>query len=323
VTLQIGILGAAGIAPRAIIQPAARRDDARIAAVAARSAERADSYAREHGIPRAFGSYEDLLADPDVDLVYVALPPSDHARWTIAALRAGKDVLCEKPFTMDAAEAREVVAVAEQTGRRAIEAFHDRYHPLWSRIAELAAAIGPVRRVEGDFLVTNPYAPDTIRHEPRLGGGALMDLGCYPVHWVRALVGEEPEVRSATWTSNPSGADMSVDAELAFPSGVTGRVRADMDHSFVDEFRVTGERGELVVKGVVFPSRGHSIVWTLDGLQRVETVAGRETYDHQLEAVVHALADGTPLPTEGADPIRNMALIDAIYAAAAVARPTR
>jgi predicted dehydrogenase len=322
-SLRIGILGAAGIAPTAIIDPARRRDDVTIAAVAARTSGRAAPYAERHGIPRSYDGYEALLEDPEIDLVYVALAPSDHARWTIAALRAGKDVLCEKPFTMDAAEAREVNAVAAETGRRAIEAFHDHYHPLRARTQELAAAVGPIVRVESDFLVTNSYAADTIRHEPRLGGGALMDLGCYAVHHVRELVGEEPEVRSATWTANPSGADMSIDAELLFPSGVTGRVRADMDHEFVDETRITGKRGEVLVVGPVFPSHGHRIRWTRDGITRNETVAGAETYDHQLAAVVAALAAGTPLPTEGEDPVANMAVIDAIYAAAGVARPPR
>src|SRR5438552_11558978 len=118
----IGVLGAAGIAVNAMILPVRRRDDVRIGAVASRSAAKA--YAERHGIERAYDTYEELLADPGVDLVYNALPPSMHAAWTIAALRAGKDVLCEKPFTMTAAEATRVVDAAEETGRRVVEAFH-------------------------------------------------------------------------------------------------------------------------------------------------------------------------------------------------------
>ncbi|WBM79998.1 Gfo/Idh/MocA family oxidoreductase [Cryobacterium breve] len=128
--LRIGILGAAGIAPAAIIRPARRRTDVVIAAVASRRASAAAAYALEHGIERSYGDYRALLADPDIDLVYVALPPSEHAEWSIAALEAGKDVLCEKPFAMNATEAGRMRRVAAETGQRLIEAFHDRYHPL-------------------------------------------------------------------------------------------------------------------------------------------------------------------------------------------------
>ncbi len=314
-TLQIGIIGAAGIAPAAIIRPASRTDRATIAAVGARSAERAAAYAAEHGIPRSYGSYEELLADPELELIYIALPPSQHAEWSIKALRAGKDVLCEKPFALDADEARAMNAVAAETGKRLIEAFHDRYHPLWDATVAIAARLGTLRSVEGVFLVTNPYEPGTLRHEPALGGGALMDLGCYPLHWLRNLTGEEPAVESVEWRPNPSGADMGLDVRLAFPSGIRGHLVADMDAEFSDLLRIEGERGVVEIDNPVFAARGHSIRSTIDGIVRVETVAGRETYDHQLEAVIDALHSGAQLPTEGDDPVGNMAAIDAIHAA--------
>jgi predicted dehydrogenase len=322
VTLRIGILGAAGIAPAAVIRPALRRDDVEVAAVAARSAERAEAFAAAHGIPLAYGSYGELLADPSIDLVYVALPPSEHAEWSIAALRAGKHVLCEKPFALNSAQARRMTEVAAQTGKHLIEAFHDDYHPLAARTAELAAGLGPIRRVEAVFLATNVFQPGALRHEPALGGGSLMDLGCYAVHGVRRLLGEEPTVLSATATLNPAGADESVEAELGFPSGARAVLRASMNAGFENWIRFESDAGRVEVDGVVFPSRGHSIRSWIGGVERVETVAGNETYDHQLAAVVGALADGTPLATEGSDPVANMAVIDAIYAAAGVERPT-
>jgi predicted dehydrogenase len=321
--LKIGLLGAAGIATNAVILPVRRRDDVHIGAVASRSA--AKEFAARHGIERAYDTYEALLADPGVDLVYNALPPSMHAEWTIAALRAGKHVLCEKPFTMTAAEASRVVATAAETGRRVIEAFHDHYHPLsaWVRSTVDAGTLGRIHRAEAVFTGANRFVPGALRHEPALGGGALMDLGCYPVRWLRSLFPGTPAVVSAEATAlNPAGADLRMEAELAFDGGVSAVVHADMVEGVPVRSALTleAERGRLVVENMVFPSSGHSIRLELDGLPRVSTVAGRTTYDHQLEAVLDGLRTGEPLPTEGDDPIANMAAIDAIYAAAGFAR---
>ena len=317
-TTTIGLLGAARIAGAAVLLPVRRRDDVVVAAVASRSA--AMPYAEEHGIDRAYESYEELLADPGIDLVYNALPPSMHADWTIAALRAGKDVLCEKPFTMNAAQARRVVAAAAETGRRVIEAFHDHYHPLsvWIRRTVAEGVLGPIHLAEAVFTGSNPYVPGTLRHEPRLGGGALMDLGCYPVHWLRSLFPGTPTVSAAEARRNPSRADLAMRAELTFPGGVTAAVEASMVEGVPvrSALTLTGARGTLLVDNIVFPSSGHSIRLEIDGLPRISTVAGRTTYDHQLEAVLDALRTGAPLPTEGEDSIANMTVIDAIYEAA-------
>jgi predicted dehydrogenase len=319
----IGILGAAGIAPAAVLRPALRRDDVVVVAVASRRDAR--GYADRFGIERAYDSYEKLLADPDVDLVYNALPPSLHAHWSIAALAAAKHVLCEKPFTRNAAEAERVVEAAERSGRRAIEAFHDHYHPLsgWVRRFLAEDGLGTVRRVEAVFTGATPFDPASIRHDPALGGGALMDLGCYPIHWLRAALGTEPEVRRANARLNQIGADLEIEADLEFSGGVTARVFASMAEgvALASTLHVEGERGMLHVDNLVFPAHGPSIATDIDGVPRVRTVAGEETYDHQLAAVVDALVGGDPLPTEGPDPVGNMRVIDAVYAAAGVPRP--
>ncbi|MCU1480261.1 MAG: putative dehydrogenase [Subtercola sp.] len=318
--LRIGILGAAGIAPAAIIRPARRRPDTVILAVASRRASAAAEYAETHGIARSYGGYAELLADPDIDLVYNALPPSEHMPWSIAALEAGKHVLCEKPFAMNQQQAERMTGVAAATGLRLIEAFHDRYHPLSAEIGRIRAsgALGDLVSVRADFSGSNPYDPRSIRHDPAVGGGSLMDLGCYPVHWVRTLLGEEPAVTSAEATLNPLGADLTMDARLLFPSGVVAQVTSSMAEGvgLNSSLDVEGSLGRLHVDNLVFPSAGHSITLTLDGLDYVSTVAGLTTYDHQLAAVVDALASGDSLPTEGADPVANMHLIDSIYAAA-------
>ncbi len=325
-TLRIGILGAAGIAPAAVIRPALRRTDVEVRAVASRRAGAAREYADRYGIPVAHDSYESLLADPQVDLVYNALPPSEHADWSIAALRAGKHVLCEKPFAMNAREAQAMVAVARETGLRLIEAFHDRYHPLSARVAEIVGSgrLGTLRTLRAVFAASIPFSDSSIRHVPELGGGALMDLGCYPVHWLRALLGEEPEVTGATATTNPLGADQSIEATLAFPSGAVATVAASMDDGpLVQTLDVEGDDGRLHVEGLVFPWRGHTIREETGRVDRSETVAGGETYDHQLAGVVNAITTDAPALTEGEDPIANMRVIDAIYAAAGISRDLR
>ena len=318
--LRIGILGAAGIAPNAIITPARRRDDVEIVAVASRSESSASAYASAHEIPRSYGGYEHLLADPEIDLIYNALPPSEHSRWSIAALESGKNVLCEKPFAMSAAEAVLMTTAATDTGLRLIEAFHDRYHPLSAEIDRIIASgrLGEIVSAHADFTASIPFDPASIRHDPAVGGGSLMDLGCYPLHQLRALMASEPEVLDATATVNSMGADLSMDASLRFASGVTARMTCSMveGSELNSSLDVVGTLGSLHVDNLVFPSKGHTISETRDGITRNSTVAGLETYDHQLAAVVEGLASGERLLTEGADSVAQMQAIDAIYAAA-------
>lgn len=318
-TLKIGILGAAGIAASSMIAPVRRRDDVEIVAVASR--HEATAFAARHGIAVAYSRYDDLIADPSIDLVYIALPPSEHARWSIAALEAGRHVLCEKPMTMNAAEARAVFAAAERTGRRAFEAFHDYHHPLQARMRDLIAAgtLGSPVTFTATFTGPNPYDPHSLRHDPELGGGALRDLGCYPVHWVRSLFGE-PRVLAAAAEQNPLGADVSIAAELGYEGGLRGQVIASMqpDVPLSSTITVVGEAGTLQVDNLVFPSRGHSIRLEQGGVTRVSTVAGLETYDHQLAAVLDGLHLQRPLATEGLDYVGNMTAIDAIYGAAGI-----
>ena len=322
--LNVGILGAAGIAPASIIRPASRRDDVTIAAVASRSAGSAERYAREHLIERAYRDYMALLHDPDIDLVYVALPPSEHAAWSIAALEAGKDVLCEKPFAMKAVQAKRMRAAAESTGGRLIEAFHDRYHPLSLELDALKASgrLGDIVSLDAVFWGPNAFDPQALRHKPELGGGSLMDLGCYPVHWVRAFMDEEPTVVSARAVFNPIGADQSMEASVRFPSGAIARISSNMseDIQMTNSLDIVGTLGTAHVHNPVFPSRGHFIREEVAGIVRESTVRGETTYDHQLDAIVRGLTSGGTLATEGQDSVANMALIDAIYVAAGISR---
>ena len=183
-SLRIGILGAARIAPAALVKPASASSEVDVVAVAARSLERAQAFAAKHDIPRAHSSYEALLADPDVDAVYNPLPNGLHGRWTRAALEAGKHVLCEKPFTANAAEAREIALLAADSDRVVMEAFHYRYHPLALRAEEIIASgeLGALQRVETALSFPLPKFSD-IRYDYDLAGGATMDAAATRSTW--------------------------------------------------------------------------------------------------------------------------------------------
>jgi predicted dehydrogenase len=314
---RIGILGAAGIAPQAIIEPARRRDDTEIYAVSSKRPGAAQAYAEKHLIPNAFDSYDSMLADPEIDIVYNALPPSDHAEWSIKALEAGKHVLCEKPFALNVTQAKAMVEASQRTGLRLVEAFHDRYHPVFIHLLErvLSGQLGTIKRITAEFSVEIPFGPDSLRHSPALGGGALMDLGCYPVHWVRSLTGEEFEVVAASGTSNPLGVDERITATLRFPSGIFVDFSTAMSKGlpFKALLAIDAQNGTIEVENPVLAHKGHSIRERINGGFDVFTLAGGSTYDYQLEAMIKAVETGQPALTEGHDPIGNMAAIGAIY----------
>ncbi len=317
--VRVGLLGASQIAPLAIIVPAARRDDVEVASVAARDPERAATFAAEHGISRVAATYDELISDPEIDLIYNGLPPVSHAPLGVSAMKAGRHVLCEKPFAMNAGEARRMVEVALQTHRLCVEGFHYFYHPLFSRVLEIVRSgrLGPLIAMSGAFDVEIPDVAGNIRHDLTLGGGALMDLGCYPLHMLRHIAGSEPQVVSANANVGRPGIDISMDAELQF-SGIPARISCDMSAGVAirAEFEVIGEKGRLHVNNPIHPYLGHQLTLVANGEERVEQVEGQSTFDHQLDAVVEAIRGGTTVPTGGADAVANMEAIDAIYTAA-------
>jgi predicted dehydrogenase len=316
----IGILGAAGIAPRSIIQPARRRDDVAVGAVASRRPGAAADYAERHGIPCAHTSYDALIADPRIDIVYNALPPAGHAEWTIKALEAGKHVLCEKPIAMTAPEARAMVEAAARSGRLLAEAFHDRYHPAFLRLLALKPQLGEILRLTAEFHVDIPWDPANIRYDPAQGGGAMMDLGVYPLHWLRSLMGSEPEIVAASARLCELGSDTRIEADLRF-GDVPATLLADIqDPPFRGLLRIEGRHGTVELDNPCLPHRGHSFREWIHDDYREHTLAGGTTYDYQLAAFLDALDHGSPLPTGGADAIGNMAALDRIYEAAGVSR---
>jgi len=320
--IRIGLLGAARITPSAVLEPAAKMSNVEVTRVAARNPLRAAAFASEHSIAGIAASYEELINADDVDVVYNPLPMSLHAEWTIAALRAGKDVFCEKPFASNAVEATEMVRVAEEEGRVLCEAFHYRYHPMFGRILNevTSGRIGKLERVEAIFNVPisreSPSGEVDIRWDYAASGGSLMDLGCYPMSWVRHVTREEPTVISAEATEDPAKIDASMTCELAFPSGATGSVTSAMERGPEIGLTITGTHGSIVATNPMAPQKGNVLtITTANGVTTGPVDAGI-SYEHMLRAFVDHLVHGAPFPTQGQDSINNMAAIDAVYKAA-------
>jgi predicted dehydrogenase len=319
-SVRIGVLGAARIAPTALIRPAASDPEVEVVAVAARDLRRAERLAAEHGLARAYGGYHQLLADPEIDAVYVALPNGLHGRWTIAALEAGKHVLCEKPFTANADEAALVAEVAGPTDLVVMEAFHYRYHALVQRVLEIlrSGELGTITRLDA-WLCFPLVSRSNIRWSYELAGGALMDAGCYPIHLLRTLAGAEPEVVTATAKTRLPSVDRYLHAELAFGDGITGSITASMLSGRVlgAGARVRGTRGTMRVLNPYFPQLVHRLLIKSASRTAVEHVARQpSTYACQLRAFTDAVLRRQPPPTNVDDAVANMRVIDACYRAA-------
>ncbi|MGN6336582.1 Gfo/Idh/MocA family protein [Mycobacterium sp.] len=317
--IRMGVLGAARIAPMALIGPAQKNADVVVAAVAARDVSRAQAFAAKHGIASVRDDYEALIADPDIDAIYNPLPNGLHGHWTRAALAAGKHVLCEKPFTANAAEAREIAALAADSDRVVMEAFHYRYHPLILRAEEIIASgeLGTLQHVEAALCFPLPKFSD-IRYNYELAGGATMDAGCYAVHMVRTFGGPSPQVVSARAKLRDPRVDRAMTADLRFPAGHTGRVRCSMWSSRLLQIsvRVIGEHGELRILNPVMPQLFHRLSVRSRAGRRAERFGRRASYAFQLDAFAAAVLRGEPIKTTPRDAIDNMAVIDAIYGAA-------
>ena len=320
--LRVGILGAARIAELAIVKPA-RETGTRLVVIGARDRGRAEAFARQHGVERAVGSYPEVLADPEVEVVYNPLPNALHGPWNLAVVRAGKHVLSEKPFASTAEEAAEVGEAARAAGVTVVEGFHYLFHPVMQRLFALldGGELGELVRVEALIAMPEPDAGDP-RWSFDLAGGALMDLGCYGLHASRALgrwAGGEPVLLDAGAKERPGapGVDEWLEADLRFPSGATGSVRCSMVHPrFEMTLRVEGTRGEAVVQDFVQPHKDDRVVIRTEAGTTTEHQGTRSSYIYQLEAFIAALRGGTPMPTGPDDALATAELIDSCYRAA-------
>jgi predicted dehydrogenase len=321
--LRIGILGAGGIAERAMVEPAREVEGVRVVGIGARDPERAHAFAERLDLPKS-GDYEAILADPDIDLVYLALPPITHAEWGVRALQAGKHVLCEKPLSVNGTTAAAIADAAAATGRRAFVGFHYRLHSFTQRLLEVISSgvLGDIERVDFDFSIPHfVVKPGNIRLDGDLGGGAVMDVGCYAVDLIRAAWGE-PVVESATaalYGGDPR-IDLQTDAVLRLPSGVPARVRASFigDDQGAMWLRVAGSAADLEATSVIVPQWGATLRVTAGGdvLVDEKAVDGENSYARQLEHLVAVLADGSPSILDADRGVGTMRTVDDIYRAA-------
>jgi predicted dehydrogenase len=330
--VRIGVLGAARIADKALITPAREVPSATVAAVATRDLARADTFALRHGIPAAHGSYEQMLADPAIDAVYIPLPNGLHAPWTLRALEAGKHVLCEKPFASNADEAARVRDAADKSGLVVMEAMHYRYHPLIRRLTALLAdgVIGTPRHMQcwTSWPITDP---GDIRYAFALGGGALMDGGCYAIDCLRLLGLADPAVTGAL--ADPVAADGRVDrgvaARLTYGDELTGWFESVFtpDGEFRADVHVSGSAGHLWLRNFINAQEGELTVTSVqDGIENVSTLSGSDpsfgpeaantTFTWQLQAFVAAVTRGETFPTTAASAVTTMRVIDDVYRAA-------
>jgi len=323
-TLRIGILSTADIARKKVIPGFRQADRCEVVAIASRDVARARAVADELGIATAYGSYEALLADPGIDAVYIPLPNHLHAEWTIAAARAGKHVLCEKPLAMTAADAERMVEACAAEGVRLMEAFMYRHHPSWTAVREIVASgrIGRLRAVQSWFSFYNDD-PANIRNKLDAGGGALFDVGCYAVNLSRMLFAAEPVDVQASIVRDPdSGVDIVTSAILEFGDGLatfTCSTRVEPDQ----RVHVYGSDGRLSV-GIPFnipPDRPTHVYLTAGGDVPVApatetlTFETADPYAVEAEQFAAAILDGLPTPTPPEDAVANLRVIERIFAA--------
>jgi predicted dehydrogenase len=329
--LRVGLIGASRIALEALI-PSAADGDVRLVAVAARNRDRAESFAAEHGIERVLGSYEELLADPDVEVVYNALPNSLHGPWNLAAIKAGKHVLSEKPFASNAVEAREVADAAAGSGLIVFDAFHYRYHPIFERFLAVITGgdIGTLRSLRVRMW-TPPPPSDDLRWSLPLAGGAMMDLGCYALHAICSVadaLGGRPELVKAEMGERDGspGVDQWAKFGMALPGGVPALGDVDMDHpEWEFSLNAEGDEGSVTVTNFIkVHTDDRLIIDRHDGSSQVQHLGTRSTYHYQVDALTAAVRHGTPFPTDAADGLINLEFIDECYLKAGLTpRPHR
>jgi predicted dehydrogenase len=317
--LRIGVLGAARISERSIVDPAAATAT-RLVAVAARSRDRAETFAETHGIERVHDSYADVIADPEVEAIYNPLANSLHGPWNKQAIIAGKHVLTEKPFASNTTEAAEVRDLARGRSLVLFEGLHYLYHPLMKRLMSLLAdgELGTLQRVESTMFMSAPPADDP-RWSLALAGGALMDLGCYALHAQRVLgdfAGGEPRLVRAAGAERAGAphVDEWAEAHLEFPSGATGVARCSMDSENWDmSLRVVGSSGEAFIPDFLYQKYDDRIIITSGSGERAEHCGDATSYTYQLQAFIDAVRKGAPYRTDADDAVVTMSLIDDCY----------
>ena len=319
-----GILGVAKIAMEKVIPAIGKGQTGVVAAIASRAADKARAAALRFAIPRAYGSYEELLADPEIDAIYNPLPNHLHVPWSVRALAAGKHVLCEKPIALDAAESSQLIAARERSGRLVMEAVMVRTHPRWLGARELVRSgrIGELRAMAGFFSYFND-SPDNVRHKPGMGGGGLLDIGFYPVTMSRFIFEAEPRRVMGLLEIDPRfGVDRLASAILEFPRGHAIFTCSTQlaPYQTVD---ILGTRGRIGIEIPWSMPHDRPSRLLLDDSSRLGGQAAEEIWFSacdqwgvQCDRFSEAIAKGDPAPVPIEDAVANMRVIDALFRAA-------
>ncbi len=317
--LRWGIVAAGGIAKRFAKGLATIKDQATALAVGSRDIGKARKFAQEFGIERAYGSYEELLADKDVDAVYIATPNSLHAEWSIKAAEAGKHILCEKPVTISAPELRKVLRVIKKCDVFFMEAFMYRCHPQWKRLLEIvkAGTIGEVRILQSAFAFNMGLQLENIRMSNPLAGGGLMDVGCYCVSFCRLAAGEEPvRCHAVAKIGEKSRVDEFATGVLQFPSGAVATFACGTQCGTPSMANVYGSKGSIVVTNPWFPGDENAkLIVSAEGkTETIEVKHGRDLYANEALTVAEFIDRRQPEPTAmtWADSLGQMKTLDAL-----------
>jgi predicted dehydrogenase len=316
-----GILSTAKI-NRAVIPPLQASQRARLLGVASRSAERAAAYAAEQGIPRSYGSYEALLADPEIHIVYNSLPNDQHAAWTIRACEAGKHVLCEKPLALSTAEVDRVARAAEANGVFVLEAFMYRFTPQTEKVIELvrSGAIGDLHYLRGtfSFLLTRP---GNYRWRPEQGGGGLWDVGCYPINYARLLTGKPPKQVIGSQVTGPSGIDLLFSGTLIYDGEIHAQISSAVIVPYHTHFEARGSQATLLVNDPYKPNEGRGIVLKTDEGEERFTFPTGDLYTGEVEHLTECALTGRPPSLSLQESRENIATIVALFESARTGRP--
>jgi len=320
--LRWGLLGTARI-NRAVIPPLRASAGNRLLAVASRDPATAAGYAERWGIARVHGSYEALIADPEIDAVYVPLPNHLHAEWTIRAARAGKHVLCEKPLALGVAEVDAIAAAARETGVAIAEAFMYRHHPQTLKVKELVdgGAIGVPRFVRGTFTFSHDR-PDDVRLRPEWGGGCLWDVGCYPLSFARFVLGAEPVEVTGAQVLGPTGIDETFVGQLAFPNGALAQIDAGFRSPYRTHFEVVGTEGAISVPQPWRPEGKPARLVRGDAVEEI-VVAGDDRYLLEIEDLADCARTGREPRVSLAESRGNVATIVALQESARSGRTVK
>jgi len=312
-TLDWGVLGVANIGVRAVIPAIQRARRSRLVAIASRTESRAREAAQRIGISRAYGSYDALLQDPQVQAIYIPLPNSLHREWTIRSAEAGKHVLCEKPLALTVADCEEMIAACRAHGVVLMEAFMYRFHPRTRRVAQLVTegAIGDPRLVRASFTF-RIRDPANIRLQPDLGGGALYDVGCYTVNVSRMILGEPREV-AASGHIGTSGVDETLAGLLRFEGDRLAVIDCGLMASRREEYELVGADGRLMVPVAFLPGTADAEIHLVKGTDRtVMSIPGTDEYQAMIEHFEDVVLSGAPLELPPADASANLKVIEAL-----------